>query len=519
MANEQLRTAAESEPQATEKLSPSIHPQVFQHTVNQADIAISITDVRGNILYVNPAFTRVTGYGSDEAIGKNQSILSNQSMPRAFYQSLWKRISHGEPWGGRLVNRRKDGSKYLAELSISPVVNGAGEVLNYLGMHRDITEVQRLEYQVRNQKALIESVVDAAPVVIALLDIDDRVVLDNHAYKMLQADLGMAEPAPMLMTAVRASLELDSGRGRRTSGYLFLDREVRLDPPGGKQPRWFSCSGSRVREDAGTAEAFLAGQGRDYLLLVAKEITSLRAQQEKARVAALRAVMADEDRVSSLRESLAAATFRLEGPLNMMASVVGMLARRKGETDPMSVALADAVTAGQKALDELRSMIPGETREPIGPVNLNELLRDVLDLSTGRLLAAGITVNWKPQAMLPTLKGAPNKLRSLFKALIDNAIEAMNTRGCRERELTVVSKARLGGIEVIIADTGPGIVGTQQLKVFEPFHTTKRGGGHLGTGLPSAQQVAAEHGGFIEIEPATARGCRVRVLLPLDRRP
>lgn len=115
--------------------------------------------------------------------------------------------------------------------------------------------------------------------------------------------------------------------------------------------------------------------------------------------------MADEDRVSSLRESLAAATFRLEGPLNMMASVVGMLARRKGETDPMSVALADAVTAGQKALDELRSMIPGETREPIGPVNLNELLRDVLDLSTGRLLAAGITVNWKPQAMLPTLKG------------------------------------------------------------------------------------------------------------------
>jgi nitrogen fixation negative regulator NifL len=216
-----------------------------------------------------------------------------------------------------------------------------------------------------------------------------------------------------------------------------------------------------VREDDGTADAFLAGQGRDYLLLVAKEITSLRAQQEKVRVAALQAVMADEDRVSSLRESLAAATFRLEGPLNMMASVVGMLARRKGETDPMSVALAEAVTAGQQALDDLRSMIPGETREAIGPVNLNELLRDVLDLSTGRLLAAGITVNWKPQAMLPALQGAPNKLRSLFKALIDNAIEAMNTRGCRERELTVVSKARLGGIEVIIADTGPGIDSAQ----------------------------------------------------------
>jgi hypothetical protein len=89
------------------------------------------------------------------------------------------------------------------------VVNTSGEVLNYLGMHRDITEVHRLESQVRNQKALIESVVDAAPMVIALLDADDRVVLDNHEYKKLQADLGMAEPAPMLMSAVRASLEPD----------------------------------------------------------------------------------------------------------------------------------------------------------------------------------------------------------------------------------------------------------------------------------------------------------------------
>ncbi|MBP9804805.1 MAG: nitrogen fixation negative regulator NifL [Candidatus Accumulibacter sp.] len=519
MANKQLRTASDGEQQMADGSPPTIHPQVFQQTVNQAEMAISITDVHGNILYVNAAFSRVTGYASDEAIGKNQSMLATEAMPRELYQSLWQTISHGEPWSGRLVNRRKDGSKYLAELSISPVVNATGEILNYLGMHRDITEVHRLEYQVRNQKALIESVVDAAPVVIALLDIDDRVVLDNHEYKKLQADLGMAEPAPMLMSAVRASLELEAGRGRgrRNLGYLFLDREVRLDPPGGRSPRWFSCSGSRVREDDGAGDAFLTGQGRDYLLLVAKEVTSLRAQQEKVRVAALQVLMADEDRVSTLRESLAAATFRIEGPLNMIASVVGMLSRRKGETDPMSVALADAVSAGQQALEDLRSMIPGDTREKIGPVNVNELLRDVFDLSTTRLLAAGITVNWKPQAMLPALQGAPNKLRSLFKALIDNSIEAMNTRGCRERELTVASSARLGGIEVLIADTGPGIQSAHHLKVFEPFHTTKRGGGHLGTGLSSAQQVAAEHGGFIEIEPLMTRGCRARVLLPLHR--
>lgn len=525
MARKQLKPEIVGRPANGETARPAIHPRVFQHTVDQADIAISITDVRGNILYVNPAFSRVTGYNADEAAGHNESILSNKTTPPEVYKALWQHISRGESWSGRLINRRKDGSKYLAELNISPVVDASGEVLNYLGMHRDITAMHRLECEVKNQKALIESVVDAAPMVIAVLDVDDRVVLDNQEYKKLQADLGMAEPAPMLMTSIRAGLEAESALakpGRRNSGYIFLDREVRLDLPGGKPPRWFSCSGSRVREDDSRADAFFAGSGRDYLLLVAKEITGLRAEQEKGRVAALQAVMAEEDRVSVLRESLSAATFRLEGPLNMMSSVVAMLARRQGGSDPMAVALADAIASGEQALAELRAMIPAETREPSGAINVNELLRDVLDLSTRRLLASGIRVSWKPQAMLPTLQGYPNKLRSMFKVLIDNAIEAMSGRGWRERELSVISRAQLGGIEVVITDSGPGIPAEQQLKVFEPFFTTKREGsgqsGHLGTGLSAAQQVAADHGGTIAIDPAQTAGCRVRVLLPVKRK-
>ncbi|HLA33853.1 MAG TPA: nitrogen fixation negative regulator NifL [Rhodocyclaceae bacterium] len=499
-----------------------MHPRVFQQTVDQADMAISITDLHGTIVYVNAAFTRVTGYSAEEATGRNESILSNKTTPREVYKSMWLQISRGEVWSGRLVNRRKDGSKYLADLNISPVTDAHGAVLNYLGMHRDITALHGLEYQVKNQKALIESVVDAAPMVIALLDVDDRVVLDNHEYKKLQADLGMAEPASLLMTAIRASLELEAAKERRSSGYAFLDLDVRLDLPGGKAPRWFSCSGSCVREDDGTADAFFAGRGRNYLLLVAKEITHLRIQHEKARMAALQAVMAEEDRVSALRETLSAAAFRLEGPLNMIASAVGMFARRKNQGDATAMALVDALVAGQEALDELRAMIPLETREAAGSSNLNELLRDVLDLSTGRLLAAGISVSWKPQATLPLLPCHPNKLRSLFKALIDNAIEAMSARGWRERELTVTTRAETsvarGELEVTIEDSGPGIPSAQQLKVFEPFYSTKRNGQrHLGMGLSAAQQVAADHGGTIEIDASKSMGCRVRVVLPLRR--
>jgi nitrogen fixation negative regulator NifL len=520
MAKKQFSVAAGNDAHPAGRGTPSIHPAVFQHTVAQADMAISITNVQGTILYVNPAFTRVTGYATAEAIGHNQSLLSNKTTPPEIYKSMWQKISRGEAWGGRLVNRRKDGTRYLADLSISPVVDGAGVVVNYLGMHRDITDMHRLEAQVRNQKALIESVVDAAPMVIALLDVDDRVVLDNQEYKKLQADLGMAEPAPMLMTAIRALRENLPPGGRRSAGYDFLDLEVRLDLPDGKPPRWYTCSGSRVREDDVRADAFFAGGSRDYLLLVAKEITGLRAQQEKARVAALQAVMSDEDRVAALRESLSAATFRLEGPLNMMASAVGMLSRRNGAADPMAVALGEAVTAGEAALAELRAMIPAESREAAGPANVNELLRDVLDLATERLLANGIRVSWKPQAMLPALQAHPNKLRSLFKALVDNAIEAMSARGWRERELVVITRARLGSLEILVEDSGPGIPPALQLKVFEPFYTTKRASRrHLGTGLATAQQIAADHGGSIEIDAKRKSGCRVCVLLPLKRRP
>jgi PAS domain-containing protein len=95
MTSNQFQAATDGEPRAAEVLLPSVHPQVFQQTVNQADMAISITDGQGNILYVNPAFTRVTGYASEEAVGQNQSIVSHHSMPREFYQ---RSLADDFPW-------------------------------------------------------------------------------------------------------------------------------------------------------------------------------------------------------------------------------------------------------------------------------------------------------------------------------------------------------------------------------------------------------------------------------------
>lgn len=490
-----------------------IPADLFRAAVEQANIAISITDPRAVIQYVNPAFTRKTGFTASDAVGRNQNILSSRTTPSEVYKDLWQHISNRQPWSGRLVNSHRDGKRYLADVTITPVLDATGRITHYLGLHRDITELHRLECAVRNQKALIESVVDAAPLVLALLDMNDRVTLDNHAYKALMSDLRMQEPATVLLEAVRA--ELGSGFGPfRPGSYAFLDRQVRLDRPHWRTPRWYTCSGVWVGGASDSADDFYATQPDAYLLLVATEITRQVVEQERARVAALHALLADEARQQTLRESMAAAVYQMEGPLNVLESVVNLMGRRG--CDPAQAALAEALEAGRSVLETLRAAVPAAATVTTGPVNLNEAVRDVLDLSAQTFLAAGIVVSWKPQLVLPALPGSPTRLRAMLKALVDNAVEAMNTKGWRARELSIETRSSRGSLCVEIADSGPGLPSDKRLRAFEPFWTTKKGlGNHLGTGLPAAQQVAVDHGGNIELTDSARGGCLARITLPL----
>ena len=123
--------------------SEELLPEAFRQMAEHAPIAISITDLKANILYANRAFSSTTGYSREEVIGKNESLLSNGTTPRLVYQALWSRLAQKKPWSGVLVNRRKDGSLYLAELTVAPVFDEHGQTLYYLGMHRDSDEHHR----------------------------------------------------------------------------------------------------------------------------------------------------------------------------------------------------------------------------------------------------------------------------------------------------------------------------------------------------------------------------------------
>ena len=117
--------------------------------VEQSAEAIVVTDREGTIQYVNPAFERVAGYSREEAVGKNPRILHSGKHDEAFYRRLWDTLVRGEVWTGHFINRKKDGSLYEEDATISPLRASSGEIVNYVAAKRDVTNMVSLERQVR----------------------------------------------------------------------------------------------------------------------------------------------------------------------------------------------------------------------------------------------------------------------------------------------------------------------------------------------------------------------------------
>jgi two-component system sensor histidine kinase/response regulator len=111
----------------------------LSRAVEQVAEGIVITDRGGKIEYVNPAFTRMSGFSLQEAIGCTPRLVYSGQQGRGFYQTLWSTILSGRDWHGDIVNRRKDGSLYTEEMTITPVRDGRGDVTHFIAIKQDVT--------------------------------------------------------------------------------------------------------------------------------------------------------------------------------------------------------------------------------------------------------------------------------------------------------------------------------------------------------------------------------------------
>ncbi len=116
--------------------------------------SIVITDQDGTIQYVNPAFEKITGYTHAEVLGQNPRIIKSDKHDAEFYRSMWATLTQGDNWSGHFINKKKDGTLYEEEASITPIKDHAGTITNYVTVKRDVTEQIRLQEQVRQSQKM-----------------------------------------------------------------------------------------------------------------------------------------------------------------------------------------------------------------------------------------------------------------------------------------------------------------------------------------------------------------------------
>ena len=115
---------------------------------------IVITDAQGTILWANRAFSDLTGYSPEESVGQNPRMFKSWEYVHSFYQNLWATIQAGKVWHGEIRNRKKDGSLYTEDMTITPLRSPAGEITHFIAIKQDITEKKKLEAQYRHAQKM-----------------------------------------------------------------------------------------------------------------------------------------------------------------------------------------------------------------------------------------------------------------------------------------------------------------------------------------------------------------------------
>ncbi len=176
----------------TEQRRAEAEHLVLATAIEQAAEAVVITNGAGKIQYVNPAFTRMTGYPADKVLGRKSNILKSGVHGADFYKDLWATVLFGSVWHGEIVNRRKDGSLYTEEMTITPVRDRAGAITNFIAIKQDIGERKRAEEALKASEFRYRRLFETSETGILLLDSVSARIVDYNpaALRMLEETPG-----------------------------------------------------------------------------------------------------------------------------------------------------------------------------------------------------------------------------------------------------------------------------------------------------------------------------------------
>lgn len=491
--NQDITAAIEKEQQLR------LHSAALEAAAN----GIVITDRNGVIEWVNSAFCSLTGYLRTEAIGKNPRELVRSGMqPESFYQRLWHTILAGKVWRGELINRRKDGSLYYEEQTITPVRNEDGVITHFIGIKQDISErVQearernQLQAQLQAQADQLAQIIHSVPDGVLLLDATHCVVQANP-----QAEALLRKLTPTFAACSITHL-----------GDRPLEELLAPPPPGG----WHLVR-TRDEEFEVAAQPVAAGPIAAGWVLVLRNVTEQRALHQQ---------LQRQERLAAVGQLAAGIAHDFNNIMSVIVAYAQLLGESPGLTERARSQLNTIQQQALRATQMIRQILDFSRRSVMDrhTFDLLPLLKEQYKFLK-QTLPENIEIQLQYDQAAHIIRADPTRLQQLLVNLAINARDAMPNGGLLRVELhrvhfdaaDVPLPAMSPGawLQLRVSDTGVGMTPEVMAHIFEPFFTTKPSGVGTGLGLAQVHGIVAQHEGHIAVESAPGAGATFTLYFP-----
>lgn len=520
--------------------------------VNAAANGIVITTVEGTIIWANPAFATLTGYSVEEAIGHTPRVLKSGIQPMEFYTEMWRTLRDGRPWRGELINRRKNGTLYHEEMTITPVHDAHGELTNFIAVKNDITGRKLDEQTLRESEALYRSLMDHLPHNVFRKDREGRFTYVNHRF---------CETVGRSAVELIGKTDADVFPSNLADKFIADDQHLlSTGAPFGAVEHNVDASGKEtvvevkklpVRNSTGEivgsqgifwdiTDRVRAEQEREKMEL------QLRQAQKLEAIGQLAAGIAHEintpiqyigDNLRFFQETFGDLSEALDhcGRLltaarknDLSLALIAEVGEAMNRLDlaylqaEIPTAVAQALHGVSRVAEIVRAMKefshPGSDQKT--PLDLNRAIENTLTVARNEWkYVSDVVTRFDPN--LPHVSCVGGEFNQVILNLVVNAAHAIadvqkaNGNGSGKGTITITTERQEGEAIVRVQDTGTGIPENIRRRIFDPFFTTKEVGRGTGQGLAIAHSVIERHGGRIHFETEVGRGTTFVIHLPI----